>query len=161
MIHFYYLSIHFPWQNVAVLNCVDCVASFFFNQGNVNHDGWHQRADAPRLGHKIPALLLGCERFDTPCGGGRWFESFMEHLRGANTQEWDAVASAMERCVWYLWQALKYRWQGCVQPPLHNQGRNECLQDPRKMLGMPQNHLWREDCAWRGQGCREDLRRQG
>ena len=103
--------IHFPCQNVAVLNCVDCVASFFFNQGNVNHDGWHQRADAPRLGHKIPALLLrllGCEKFDTPCGGGRWFESFMEHLRGANTQEWDAVASAMERCVWYLWQALKY-----------------------------------------------------
>ena len=32
----------------------------------------------------------------------------MEHLRGANTQEWDAVASAMEKCVWYLWQALKY-----------------------------------------------------
>ena len=32
----------------------------------------------------------------------------MEHLRGANTQEWDAVASAMERCVWYLWQAVKY-----------------------------------------------------
>ena len=41
-----------------MLNCVDCIASFFFNQGNVNHDGWHQR-----LGHKIPALLLrllGC-----------------------------------------------------------------------------------------------------
>ena len=70
-------------------------------------------------------------------------EGGLEHLRGANTQEWDAVASAMERCVWYLWQALKYRWQGCVQPPLHNQGRNECLQDPRKMLGMPQKHLWR------------------
>ena len=45
----------------------------FFNQGNVNHDAWHLCADAPRLGHKIPALLLrllGCNHFDTPCGGG-------------------------------------------------------------------------------------------
>ena len=28
-----------------------------------------------------------------------------------------------------------------VQSPLHNQGRNECLQDPKKMPSMPQNHL--------------------
>ena len=51
----------------------------------------------------------------------------------------------------------KDRSQGWVQSPLHNQGRNECLQDPKKMPAMPQDHLWREDCAWRGQGFREDI----
>ena len=35
----------------------------------------------------------------------------------------------------------KDRSQGWVQSPLHNQGRNECLQDPKKMPSMPQNHL--------------------
>ena len=35
----------------------------------------------------------------------------------------------------------KDRSQGWVQPPLHNQGRNECLQDPKKMPAMPQDHL--------------------
>ena len=35
----------------------------------------------------------------------------------------------------------KDRSQGWVQSPLHNQGRNECLQDPKKMPAMPQDHL--------------------
>ena len=49
--------------------------------------------------------LLGCNHFDTPCGGGRWFEAFMEHSRRANL---DDVADAMEKSVRYLWQTLKY-----------------------------------------------------
>ncbi|CAK9041403.1 unnamed protein product, partial [Durusdinium trenchii] len=90
----------------------ELLEEYFLDHRNVNHDAWHQRADAPRLGHKFPALLsalllrlLGCKYFDTPCGGGRWFEAFMEHSRRANLHD---VAGTMEKSVRNLWQTLKY-----------------------------------------------------